>query len=109
MPQNKEVHAKYMRDYRRKGSQDNQGSQDEGSQQTEGSQVTVVEGSHKIMFNDDSSVLDLELLYNRKDKIGQLLDYLNSSDKTRRLLPHIRYGVYGPTLDRVNMVLSYLP
>jgi len=102
MPQNKEVHKEYMRQRRLKGSQDNKGSQEKGSQ------ITRM-GSHKIMFNDDSSVLDLELLYNRKDKLRQLIDYLNSDDKTRRLIPHIRYGTAGPALDRVSIALDCLP
>jgi len=63
-------------------------------------------GNNVIVFEDDSSRLNIDLLNKRRDKLTQLINSLKDNPKFRGYLKDIRFGVYGPTLDRIAQVLE---
>lgn len=91
MPQSKEVHKEYMRN-RRKGSQQ-EGSQSIGSQ----------EGSHKLVFEDDGSILDIDLLLKHKEKLNRIIACMPEAN-----LSGVRFGLFGCTLDRVKQAMEVI-
>jgi len=55
---------------------------------------------------EDGSVLDINNLLDHKEKLTQLIKYIKGEDKFRRHLEDIRFGVYGPTLKTIDLVLE---
>ena len=58
---------------------------------------------NKLML-PDSSILNLDSLERNKEKLGKLVNYIETS-KFRRYLSEIRFGVYGCTLEVIKVLL----
>ena len=96
MPQSKEVHREYMR-LKRKGSQ-------EGSQST----GFTGQGSQDMVFTDDGSILKWDAVERNRGKLVKLISYMVGDEKAKKYIKDIRFGVYGPTLDRVGVALGII-
>lgn len=61
-----------------------------------------------VLQFEDSSQLDIGRLLDKRATLTKLIDYFSSVSKFKPLLKEIRFGVFGPTLDKVGVVLEVL-
>ncbi len=61
-----------------------------------------------MVFQDDGSILKWDAVERNKDKLTQLITFMVGDEKAKKYLKDIRFGVFGPTLDRVGVALGVL-
>lgn len=93
-----EQKKEYQREYMRKRRSNKEGLTSEGSNIR----------SNDMVFQDDGSILKWDAIERNKPKLIKLITFMVNDEKAKKYLKDIRFGVYGPTLDRVGVALGII-